>query len=193
MTFSNLIMYFIILSTGSTLHKAGQTQIETAAQAAEALRPLAGDAAGILFAAGVIGVGFLAVPIMTTGAAFDLAQAMGWKHGMNHAGCGWAQLSWFQSNASAGLGRHRARLFHASASAAGSSDDQRSQDHGRQGQQPQHEHPRRRHDHPNLCGLGRPGGELVPLTRTRLSSRWPKGIRASSFRIGTIIFVTHCL
>ncbi|MBZ9846927.1 Nramp family divalent metal transporter [Mesorhizobium sp. CA14] len=83
MTFSNLIMYFIILSTGSTLHKAGQTQIETAAQAAEALRPLAGDAAGILFAAGVIGVGFLAVPIMTTGAAFDLAQAMGWKHGMN--------------------------------------------------------------------------------------------------------------
>ncbi|PBC02755.1 Nramp family divalent metal transporter [Mesorhizobium sp. WSM3860] len=83
MTFSNLIMYFIILSTGSTLHKAGQTQIDTAAQAAEALRPLAGDAAGIIFAAGVIGVGFLAVPVMTTGAAFDLAQAMGWKHGMD--------------------------------------------------------------------------------------------------------------
>ncbi|RWQ40708.1 MAG: divalent metal cation transporter [Mesorhizobium sp.] len=83
MTFSNLIMYFIILSTGSTLYEAGQTQIETAAQAAEALRPLAGDAAGIVFAAGVIGVGFLAVPVMTTGAAFDLAQAMGWKHGMN--------------------------------------------------------------------------------------------------------------
>ncbi|MCA0032113.1 Nramp family divalent metal transporter [Mesorhizobium sp. B263B2A] len=83
MTFSNLIMYFIILSTGSTLHKVGQTQIETAAQAAEALRPLAGDAAGIFFAAGVIGVGFLAVPVMTTGAAFDLAQAMGWNHGMN--------------------------------------------------------------------------------------------------------------
>lgn len=83
MTFSNLIMYFIILSTGSTLYEAGQTQIETAAQAAEALRPLAGDAAGIIFAAGVIGVGFLAVPVMTTGAAFDLAQVMGWKHGMN--------------------------------------------------------------------------------------------------------------
>ncbi|TIU59275.1 MAG: divalent metal cation transporter, partial [Mesorhizobium sp.] len=63
MTFSNLIMYFIILSTGSTLYQAGQTQIETAAQAAEALRPLAGDAAGIVFAAGVIGVGFLAVPV----------------------------------------------------------------------------------------------------------------------------------
>lgn len=83
MTFSNLIMYFIILSTGSTLYKAGQTQIETAAQAAEALRPLAGDAAGILFAAGVIGVGFLAVPIMTAGAAFDFAQAMGWKNSLH--------------------------------------------------------------------------------------------------------------
>jgi NRAMP (natural resistance-associated macrophage protein)-like metal ion transporter len=79
MLFSNLVMYFIILSTASTLHKAGQTDIETAAQAAEALRPLAGDAAGILFALGVIGVGFLAVPIMTTGAAYDLCQVMGWK------------------------------------------------------------------------------------------------------------------
>ncbi|MER9326890.1 Nramp family divalent metal transporter [Mesorhizobium sp. M0152] len=83
MTFSNLIMYFIILSTGSTLYEAGQTQIETAAQAAEALRPLAGDAAGILFAAGVIGVGFLAVPVMTAGAAFDFAQAVGWKNSLN--------------------------------------------------------------------------------------------------------------
>ena len=79
MFFSNIIMYFIILSTASTLHKAGQTEIETAAQAAEALRPIAGDAAGILFALGVIGVGFLAVPIMTTGAAYDLCQVMGWK------------------------------------------------------------------------------------------------------------------
>jgi Mn2+/Fe2+ NRAMP family transporter len=65
MLFSNIIMYAIILSTGPTLHKSGQTNIETAAQAAEALRPLAGDAAAALFALGVIGVGFLAVPIMT--------------------------------------------------------------------------------------------------------------------------------
>jgi NRAMP (natural resistance-associated macrophage protein)-like metal ion transporter len=79
MLFSNVIMYFIILSTGATLHKAGETEIETAAQAAEALRPLAGDFAGILFATGVIAVGFLAVPIMTTGAAYDLAQVMGWR------------------------------------------------------------------------------------------------------------------
>jgi Mn2+/Fe2+ NRAMP family transporter len=83
MTFSNLIMYFIILSTAATLHKSGQTDIETAAQAAEALRPIAGDAAGILFAAGVIGVGFLAVPIMTTGAAYDLCQVMGWKSSLH--------------------------------------------------------------------------------------------------------------
>lgn len=83
MTFSNLIMYFIILSTGATLYEAGEHDIETAAQAAEALRPLAGEAAGVLFAAGIIGVGFLAVPVMTTGAAYDLAQAMGWRHSLH--------------------------------------------------------------------------------------------------------------
>jgi NRAMP (natural resistance-associated macrophage protein)-like metal ion transporter len=83
MTFSNLIMYFIILATGSTLHSAGQMDIDTAAQAAEALKPLAGNAAGILFALGVIGVGFLAVPVMTTGAAYDLAQAFGWRHSLH--------------------------------------------------------------------------------------------------------------
>ncbi len=83
MFFSNLVMYFIILSTASTLYPAGQRDINTAAEAAEALRPLAGDAAGVLFALGVIGVGFLAVPIMTTGAAYDLAQVMGWKHSLH--------------------------------------------------------------------------------------------------------------
>ena len=59
MIFSNVILYFIILATGSTLHPSGQTQIETAAQAAAALEPLAGPAAKWLFAAGIIGVGFL--------------------------------------------------------------------------------------------------------------------------------------
>jgi NRAMP (natural resistance-associated macrophage protein)-like metal ion transporter len=83
MFFSNVVMYFIILSTGATLHKAGQTNIETAAQAAEALRPVSGDAAGILFAVGIIAVGFLAVPIMTTGAAYDLCQVMGWKSSLH--------------------------------------------------------------------------------------------------------------
>lgn len=77
MIFSNVILYFIILSTGITLHPAGQTQIDTAAQAAAALEPLAGEAAKYLFAAGVVGVGFLAVPIMTTGAAYDVVQGVG--------------------------------------------------------------------------------------------------------------------
>ncbi len=79
MLFSTIIMYFIMLSTASTLYKAGQTDISTAAQAAEALRPLAGDAAGILFSLGIVGVGFLSVPVMTAGAAYDVAQVMGWK------------------------------------------------------------------------------------------------------------------
>lgn len=82
MIFSNVILYFIIMATGATLHPAG-TQIESAAQAAEALRPLAGDAAGLLFMVGVVGVGFLATPIMTTGAAYDLVQSLG-KHGSLH-------------------------------------------------------------------------------------------------------------
>jgi NRAMP (natural resistance-associated macrophage protein)-like metal ion transporter len=78
MIFSNAVMYFIIMSTGVTLHANGQTEIETAAQAAEALRPLAGAGASVLFTVGIIGVGFLAVPVMTAGAAYDLAQSFGW-------------------------------------------------------------------------------------------------------------------
>ena len=83
MLFSNIVMYFIILSTGATLFVAGQHDISTAAQAAQALQPLAGRAAAWLFAAGVIAVGFLSVPIMTTGAAYDLCQVFGWKHGLH--------------------------------------------------------------------------------------------------------------
>ncbi|MDR7040557.1 NRAMP (natural resistance-associated macrophage protein)-like metal ion transporter [Methylobacterium sp. BE186] len=84
MLFSNLILYFIILSTGATLHAAGQTEIESAAQAAAALEPLAGPAATVLFALGVVGVGFLAVPVMTIGAAYDLVQGFG-REGSLHA------------------------------------------------------------------------------------------------------------
>ena len=83
MLFSNVIMYFIILSTATTLFHAGKTDINTAAEAAKALQPLAGNAAGVLFAIGVIGVGFLAVPVMTIGAAYDLCQTFGWKHGLH--------------------------------------------------------------------------------------------------------------
>ena len=83
MFFSNIVMYFIILCTASTLFVHGKTDINTAADAAQALRPLAGNAAGLLFAIGVIGVGFLAVPVMTIGAAYDVAQTFGWRHGLH--------------------------------------------------------------------------------------------------------------
>jgi Mn2+/Fe2+ NRAMP family transporter len=82
MSFSNVIMYFVILATSSTLFKAGVRDVQTAAEAATALRPLAGAGAEVLFALGVIGVGFLAVPVMTTGAAYDLCQTLGWEHGL---------------------------------------------------------------------------------------------------------------
>jgi NRAMP (natural resistance-associated macrophage protein)-like metal ion transporter len=83
MIFSNLILYFIILATGATLHPAGKVDIETAAEAAAALAPLAGEGAEILFALGLVGVGFLAVPVMTTGAAYDLAQGFGKTASLN--------------------------------------------------------------------------------------------------------------
>lgn len=84
MLFSNVVMYFIILSTAATLFRIGKNDISTAADAAQALTPIAGKLAGLLFAAGVVGVGFLAVPIMTTGAAYDLCQSLGWKHGLHY-------------------------------------------------------------------------------------------------------------
>ncbi|MEZ2416452.1 NRAMP family divalent metal transporter [Luteibacter sp. RCC_6_2] len=74
--FSNIVLYFIIMSTGATLHASGQHDIDSAAQAARALEPIAGEGARWLFALGVIGVGFLAVPVMTTGAAYDLVQVL---------------------------------------------------------------------------------------------------------------------
>jgi Mn2+/Fe2+ NRAMP family transporter len=83
MIFSNLILYFILMATGVTLHGSGHTNIDTAADAASALEPLAGPAAKWLFALGVIGVGFLAVPVMTTGAAYDVVQGIG-KHASLH-------------------------------------------------------------------------------------------------------------
>ena len=83
MFFSALVMYFIVLSTAATLFRSHITEISTAAQAAQVLSPLAGRAAGLLFAIGVVGVGFIAVPVMTTGAAYDLCQTFGWPHGLH--------------------------------------------------------------------------------------------------------------
>jgi NRAMP (natural resistance-associated macrophage protein)-like metal ion transporter len=79
MFFSNVVMYFIILATAATLHQAGQTKIGSAADAAEALRPLAGNAATVLMAIGLIGTGFLAVPILTGSAAYAVCECVGWK------------------------------------------------------------------------------------------------------------------
>ncbi len=77
MSFSNLIAFFIILSTAATLHAAGVTNIQTSAQAAEALRPLAGDFTFVLFSLGIIGTGMLAVPVLAGSAAYAVAEAAG--------------------------------------------------------------------------------------------------------------------
>ncbi len=84
MIFSCLIIYFIVVCTAATLFRAGQHDIDSAYAAAQALRPLAGHAAALLFAAGVVGVGILAVPVLTTGPAYALAEAFDWKHGLDH-------------------------------------------------------------------------------------------------------------
>lgn len=82
MLFSNVIAIFIIVTTAATLHVAGTTQIETAAQAAEALRPLAGDFAFALFAIGIIGTGLLAIPVLAGSAAYAVSEAFGWRTGL---------------------------------------------------------------------------------------------------------------
>ena len=83
MFFSNLVMYFIMLATAATLHESNQTEIGSAAEAAEALRPLAGPAAYVLMALALIGSGFLAVPILTTSGAYALCEAFRWKWGLD--------------------------------------------------------------------------------------------------------------
>jgi Mn2+/Fe2+ NRAMP family transporter len=74
MLFSNLIAFFIIVTAGATLHVHGITKVETAAQAAEALRPVAGELAFALFAAGIIGTGMLAIPILAGSVAYAVAE-----------------------------------------------------------------------------------------------------------------------
>jgi Mn2+/Fe2+ NRAMP family transporter len=83
MLFSNVVMYFIILSSAATLGRSGRSDIQSAAEAAEALRPLAGDAATILMAVGLIGTGFLAVPILTGASAYAVCEAFGWRCGLD--------------------------------------------------------------------------------------------------------------
>ncbi len=83
MFFSNVVMYFIILATAATLHATGQTHIESGTDAAKALEPLAGKASSILLAVGLIGAGFLAIPILTGSSSYAVAEAFGWKHGLD--------------------------------------------------------------------------------------------------------------
>ena len=79
MFFSNLIMYFIILTTAATLHAHGKTTIATAQDAAEALRPLAGDGAYWLFSLGLIGAGMLGVPVLAGSSAYAVAEGAAWR------------------------------------------------------------------------------------------------------------------
>jgi NRAMP (natural resistance-associated macrophage protein)-like metal ion transporter len=83
MLFSNLVMYFVILATGATLFRAGHHEVQTARDAALALRPLAGPFAEILFALGMIGAGFLAVPVLTGSAAYAVGEVLGWRRGLD--------------------------------------------------------------------------------------------------------------
>ncbi|MFS8116105.1 divalent metal cation transporter [Rhizobium jaguaris] len=82
MFYSNVTAYFIILATAMTLNLAGVTDINTAAEAASALKPLAGDFAFLLFALGILGVGLIGVPVLAGSGAYALAEAMGWKEGL---------------------------------------------------------------------------------------------------------------
>ncbi|MBV8454646.1 MAG: divalent metal cation transporter [Deltaproteobacteria bacterium] len=82
MVASNIVAYFIMMDSGALLHSHGITQIETATQAAEALRPVGGDYAFVLFATGIIGTGLLAVPILAGSVSYALAEIASWPHGL---------------------------------------------------------------------------------------------------------------
>ena len=83
MLFANLVFYFVILASAATLHASGETNIQTATDAAQALRPLSGGLASILFSLGLIGSGFLAVPVLTGASAYATCEAFQWKFGLD--------------------------------------------------------------------------------------------------------------
>jgi Mn2+/Fe2+ NRAMP family transporter len=83
MAFAVLVVYFVMLATAATLYRAGGTPLDTPAEAAQALRPLAGDAAGLLLALGLVGSGLLAVPVLTGSAAYAVSEALGWPRGLD--------------------------------------------------------------------------------------------------------------
>ncbi|HEX9149864.1 MAG TPA: Nramp family divalent metal transporter [Thermoanaerobaculia bacterium] len=81
--FSNLVMFFVILTTALTLHRHGLTKLETSKEVAQALRPLAGRFAEVLYTAGIVGVGLLAIPTLAGSAAYAFAEVFGWKQGLD--------------------------------------------------------------------------------------------------------------
>ena len=83
MLFSNLVMFFIILTTGTVLFNGGIHQIDTVEQAAQALKPLAGNFAYLLFAVGVIGTGLLAIPVLSGSLSYIISETFGWKQGLD--------------------------------------------------------------------------------------------------------------
>ncbi|MFM7017958.1 NRAMP family divalent metal transporter [Flavobacterium sp.] len=83
MSFSGVVMFFIILTTGTVLYKAGIHQIDTVEQAAAALKPLAGNFAYLLFAIGVIGTGLLAIPVLSGSLSYIIAETFGWEQGLD--------------------------------------------------------------------------------------------------------------
>jgi Mn2+/Fe2+ NRAMP family transporter len=83
MAFSNIVAFCIILGTAATLNAAGVTDIQTSAQAASALRPLAGESAFVLFALGIIGTGMIAVPVLAGSAAYAVSETFEWKRGLD--------------------------------------------------------------------------------------------------------------
>ena len=83
MLFSNLVMFFIILTTGTVLFKGGIHQIDTVEQAASALRPLAGKEAYLLFAVGIIGTGLLAIPVLSGSLSYIITETFGWNEGLD--------------------------------------------------------------------------------------------------------------
>jgi NRAMP (natural resistance-associated macrophage protein)-like metal ion transporter len=83
MIFASVVFYFVVLASAVTLHAHGKTDIQTATDAAEALRPLSHGLATVLFALGLIGSGFLAVPILTGSSAYAMCEAFDWKYGLD--------------------------------------------------------------------------------------------------------------
>jgi len=93
--FSNIVMFFVIVCTALTLHAHGMTEISTSREVAEALRPLAGDAAMLLYTVGIVGVGLLAIPTLTGSAAYAFSETFRWRHGLDE--------KWWQARAFYGV------------------------------------------------------------------------------------------